>query len=248
MPDTDGVLAAIDACLDDYTLSDDAMRWAPEEPDPTPQSIPRGEQIARFVEENTAHSWTDWQRHYLNALTPAVEVAARESERCPACSCLVTDHPWEGGAQGGYVCSRSLSEPPSCRRCRSREERRVMTEMPPLWDLARGWPTPDLPLTSGAYWAATTADGWTDRPSWQPLGGDIVSDVTFARDEHHGWAERLIGPPREVHVTFSADTSHFRRVLLNGLRTAFGMRFDRQDRMRAIKSEYHRRQRRRNRR
>lgn len=29
MPDTDGVLAAIDACLED-SLSDDAMRWAPD--------------------------------------------------------------------------------------------------------------------------------------------------------------------------------------------------------------------------
>lgn len=31
----DGVLAAIDACLDDYAVSDDAMRWAPDEPDTT---------------------------------------------------------------------------------------------------------------------------------------------------------------------------------------------------------------------
>lgn len=35
MTDTDGVLASIDACLYDY-LSPDAMRWAPDEPDPTP--------------------------------------------------------------------------------------------------------------------------------------------------------------------------------------------------------------------
>jgi hypothetical protein len=38
MSNPDGVLAAIDACLDDYALSDDAMRWAPEEPDPTEQT------------------------------------------------------------------------------------------------------------------------------------------------------------------------------------------------------------------
>lgn len=35
MTDTDGVLAAIDACLHD-SLSPDSMRWAPDEPDPTP--------------------------------------------------------------------------------------------------------------------------------------------------------------------------------------------------------------------
>lgn len=38
MPDTDGVLAAIDACLEDYGVSEDAMRWAPDEPEP-PQGI-----------------------------------------------------------------------------------------------------------------------------------------------------------------------------------------------------------------
>lgn len=37
MADTDGVLAAIDACLEDWSVSDDAMRWAPDEPDPTPE-------------------------------------------------------------------------------------------------------------------------------------------------------------------------------------------------------------------
>lgn len=36
MPDTDGVLAAIDACLEDIDVSHDAMRWAPNEPDPIP--------------------------------------------------------------------------------------------------------------------------------------------------------------------------------------------------------------------
>ncbi|WP_162794819.1 hypothetical protein [Nonomuraea lactucae] len=36
MADSDGVLAAIDACLDDYAVSDDAMRWAPDQADPTP--------------------------------------------------------------------------------------------------------------------------------------------------------------------------------------------------------------------
>ncbi|MEV0994633.1 hypothetical protein [Nonomuraea sp. NPDC050202] len=35
MANPDGVLAAIDACLHD-ALSEDAMRWAPDEPDPTP--------------------------------------------------------------------------------------------------------------------------------------------------------------------------------------------------------------------
>jgi hypothetical protein len=73
MSNPDGVLAAIDACLDDYAVSDDAMRWAPDEPDPTPESVPFGEQIARFAEQNTGFPVMDWQRHYLNALTPAVE-------------------------------------------------------------------------------------------------------------------------------------------------------------------------------
>lgn len=36
MPSPDGVLAAIDACLEDYTVGEDAMRWAPDEPDPDP--------------------------------------------------------------------------------------------------------------------------------------------------------------------------------------------------------------------
>ncbi|MEV0830858.1 MULTISPECIES: hypothetical protein [Streptosporangiaceae] len=39
MPETaqsnpDGVLAAIDACLEDYDVGPDAMRWAPDEPEP----------------------------------------------------------------------------------------------------------------------------------------------------------------------------------------------------------------------
>jgi|GEM_PF-4388901 len=72
MTNADGVLASIDACLDDV-LSEDAMRWAPDEPDPTPESVPLGEQIARFAEQNTGFTVMDWQRHYLNALTPAVE-------------------------------------------------------------------------------------------------------------------------------------------------------------------------------
>lgn len=37
MSNPDGVLAAIDACLDDYYVSDDAMRWAPDEPEPEPE-------------------------------------------------------------------------------------------------------------------------------------------------------------------------------------------------------------------
>lgn len=73
MSNPDGVLDAIDACLEDYELSPDAMRWAPEEPGPTPQSVPLGGQLARFVEESTGLAVMDWQRHYLNVLTPAVE-------------------------------------------------------------------------------------------------------------------------------------------------------------------------------
>ncbi|MEU7831353.1 hypothetical protein [Nonomuraea sp. NPDC049129] len=35
MSSPDGVLAAIDAAVRDYSVSPDAMRWAPEEPVPT---------------------------------------------------------------------------------------------------------------------------------------------------------------------------------------------------------------------
>ncbi|MGS2645882.1 hypothetical protein [Streptosporangium sp. G12] len=34
MSNPDGVLAAIDACLEDYDVGPDAMRWAPDEPKP----------------------------------------------------------------------------------------------------------------------------------------------------------------------------------------------------------------------
>ncbi|MEV7013320.1 hypothetical protein [Streptosporangium sp. NPDC051022] len=39
MSNPDGVLAAINACLDDYTVSEDAMRWTVEEP-AEPKALP----------------------------------------------------------------------------------------------------------------------------------------------------------------------------------------------------------------
>lgn len=76
MTDTDGVLAAIDACLDDMDVSEDAMRWAPDEPDSTPKRSPFAEHLAQFVEHYSDFRMPVWQRHYLNAVIPAVEVAA----------------------------------------------------------------------------------------------------------------------------------------------------------------------------
>jgi hypothetical protein len=74
MSNPDGVLAAIDACLDDYELSDDAMRWAPDEPDPAP-----------------------------------------DDGLCPYCSHGLPLHLRD--CDGFFVCSRSLYELPSCTAC-----------------------------------------------------------------------------------------------------------------------------------
>ncbi|MEU6725527.1 hypothetical protein ABZ917_17610 [Nonomuraea wenchangensis] len=68
MSNLDGVLEAIDACLDDY-LSPDAMRWAPGEPDPTREGEPFSDQVARLVEwmrhVEIGHELADWQRLML---------------------------------------------------------------------------------------------------------------------------------------------------------------------------------------
>lgn len=52
MTDVDHILAAIDSCLEDETVSEDAMRWAPDEPDPTPEDDSLIDQMVRFVEEH----------------------------------------------------------------------------------------------------------------------------------------------------------------------------------------------------
>lgn len=72
MSNPDGVLASIDACLDDYELSDDAMRWAPDAPDPTPRND-LADPVAEWVEEHAGLQLPEWQRRYLDTLTPAVE-------------------------------------------------------------------------------------------------------------------------------------------------------------------------------
>ncbi|HEY9375015.1 hypothetical protein [Streptomyces sp.] len=55
MSDADGVLASIGAAVRDYSVSPDAMRWAPEEPVPTlPLAIPvLAERLATTEEETT---------------------------------------------------------------------------------------------------------------------------------------------------------------------------------------------------
>ena len=50
----DGVLAAIDACLDDYAVSGDAMRCAPDKPTRTPLSVFHlAPQVVIAVDANT---------------------------------------------------------------------------------------------------------------------------------------------------------------------------------------------------
>jgi hypothetical protein len=58
MANPDGVLDAIDACLEDH-LSEDAMRWAPDEPDPTPP----------FRGVTAAHTFIDETGTALSAAT-----------------------------------------------------------------------------------------------------------------------------------------------------------------------------------
>lgn len=146
MPDADGVLAAIDSCLDDCAVSDDAMRWAPDEPDLARDGVLGATPTLTFVDEGVT-----------------------------------------------------------------------------------------------AYFAVAPPDG--EQPQWQPLGCDVVSDLTFARDEDYQVAENFLSMPRTFSITLHADTSEFRRGLLEALCAAFGLRWDRRDRLHAIKSEYRRRRR-----
>lgn len=103
MPDTDGVLAAIDACLEDYGVSEDAMRWAPDEPGPTAMSA--GDYVPQ------AGGWP-----ILDPLESIVRpLSAANWQLCPVCCHVLASHPADG--TGTYFCSRSLTEPPSCRDC-----------------------------------------------------------------------------------------------------------------------------------
>ncbi|MFI6594955.1 hypothetical protein ACIBHX_01835 [Nonomuraea sp. NPDC050536] len=54
MSNSDGVLAAIDACLEDCSVSEEAMRWAPDEPDPTFDGFLGAEPTMTFVDEATS--------------------------------------------------------------------------------------------------------------------------------------------------------------------------------------------------
>jgi hypothetical protein len=103
MPDADGVLASIDACLEDYAVSEDAMRWAPDEPEPTAMSA-----------DNYGPQANGWP--ILDPLESIVRpVSAAEWQLCPVCCHVLASHRADG--TGTYYCSRSLTEPPSCRDC-----------------------------------------------------------------------------------------------------------------------------------
>lgn len=88
MANPDGVLAAIDACLDDYAVSDEAMRWAPDEPDPTPESDSLTGQMARFLEERLdlpvygpgGVAWSGGALRWATTLSPAREVFVTAGE------------------------------------------------------------------------------------------------------------------------------------------------------------------------
>lgn len=107
MSSPDGVLAAIDACLEDYSVSDDAMRWAPDEPGPTPCGAARawewagwtGADVAFFDEthiwdrrrtEEAAFALEPWQRYWIVSRhgeevivrpAPVVQVQREATER-----------------------------------------------------------------------------------------------------------------------------------------------------------------------
>ncbi|WP_157253177.1 hypothetical protein [Nonomuraea typhae] len=159
MSNPDGVLDSIDACLRDYTLSADAMRWAPDEPDPM-EGVPPSS--GDLIDGGT----------FFECVVQPV-------------------HPHDG---------------------------------------VRVFFAPSL------------------EEAWRPLDGAVITDITFARDETYERADNLRWMPSPVTVTLTTDTSEFRRGFLNALSAAFTLRWGRQDRMHALKSEYHRRHRRRHRR
>ena len=102
MTDTDGVLAAIDACLDDYEVSDDAMRWAPDEPEPTPTFSPAriAANASAFVEavngmrcaaQAMLESFGKTFGPFLSATQSAMHRSVYSSDRkharrCPTCN------------------------------------------------------------------------------------------------------------------------------------------------------------------
>lgn len=220
MPDTDGVLAAIDACLYD-SLSPDAMRWAPDEPDPTPEDglvlwgqYVNGDSVYRTTMPPYRFHTVPGDPPSLQGATPSVTIVDEATVGWP----IIRDR---GDASSDYIVSDGVQE-------------WVMPPVPQRQDGVR------------MYWGTAPANG--EQPQWRPLDSEIVSDVTFVRDESNEWAERLLSMPRTVSVTLTADTSSFRRGFLDALCVAYSLRWGRQDRMHALKSEYNRRRRRRNRR
>ncbi|MFI7125966.1 hypothetical protein ACIBQ1_09750 [Nonomuraea sp. NPDC050153] len=100
MSNPDGVLDAIDACLDDYALSEDAMRWAPDEPVPASMPVPSVEMLTAFsaFAEGLARTATALAEGIGNSLAPALKgmqtafhKQARHGDRkhyrhCPTCN------------------------------------------------------------------------------------------------------------------------------------------------------------------
>lgn len=80
MNNPDGVLAAIDACLHDYDVGPDAMRWAPDEPDPTSPGT------GRWYGWDSVHTVVDEAHTHLASGWPTLEHIASDG----------TSVPWDG--------------------------------------------------------------------------------------------------------------------------------------------------------
>ncbi|MFD1546979.1 hypothetical protein [Nonomuraea guangzhouensis] len=98
MSTPDGVLAAIDSCLDDYVVSDDAMRWAPDQPEPTPAlSIALSVDFSAFA-DGLARAAQAFAEGFTKGLAPVLSgmqatfhkrahVGDRKHfRRCPTCN------------------------------------------------------------------------------------------------------------------------------------------------------------------
>lgn len=99
MTDIDGVLASIDACLDDDAVSEDAMRWAPGEPGPTPTfpMVTIATDVSAFMEgmRRAAESALEGFGKAFGPLLSATQSAMhrsvysgdrRHARRCPVCT------------------------------------------------------------------------------------------------------------------------------------------------------------------
>ncbi|MFN2636858.1 MAG: hypothetical protein ABR585_07525 [Gemmatimonadaceae bacterium] len=222
MTNPDGVLAAIDSCLDDYALSDDAMRWAPDEPEPASKEgglalwgqYMNGDSVYRTTTPPYRFHVVPGEPPSLRGATPSATIVDEATEGWP----IIRDR---DGTQVDHIVS----------------------------DGTAVWSPPPAPERQGDvrwWWASAPPDG--EQPQWQPIGGEVVSDLTFTRDEDYRVAEDFLSAPRAVSITLTADTSHFRRGLLEALGACYWLRWGREGRMRSMKTEYRRRTRRRNRR